>query len=364
MPIAKQFALACALGLATAVSAASPGERLRAEGDAFVLDEGFADLYDAAFVLTGGGGEPPRRVDVEALADALVDYDVVFFGEFHGHPGIHLQQQRLLRALHARHPRYVVSFEQFERDVQGTVDDYLAGRIGEHALRGDGRAWDNYPSSYRPLLEYARRNGLPALAAQAPTWAVRCIGQLGPEVLDAFTPAERAWVARDLHIDDGPYRERFFAFLGGSATHGGHGDGAQARQRSERSFAAQVARDDTMAESIQQALARHPGHRLLHLTGRFHSAGFLGAVERLRLREPALRIAVIDPVQVDDPAAPAFPRTALGEGTALLLVSPTPPIHVEGEDTGAWVHGIVAGRARSRCKYAPEDEAQAPPAAH
>jgi uncharacterized iron-regulated protein len=280
---------------------------------------------------------------------------VVFFGESHRHPGIHLQQQRLLRALHQRHPGWIVSLEQFERDVQPVVDAYLAGKIGENALVENGRAWDNYRTSYRPLLQFAKDQQLPVVAAEAPVWAVVCVGQWGPEILEQFTPEERSWVARDLHLGEGAYRDKYMKFQAGAATHGGGAAPTpQARLRAERSFAGQVARDDTMAEAIDTALRRHPGRKVLHLDGNFHSAGFLGTVERLKLRNPALKIAVIDPVEVADPKSPGFARAALAEGTALQLVYPNPPSFAEGEDQSAWVRKIMAKRQSNPCKYSPK----------
>jgi uncharacterized iron-regulated protein len=246
----------------------------------------------------------------------------------------------------------VLSLEQFERDVQGVVDDYLARRIGERTLIDRGRAWENYPGSYRPLVLYSRDQGLPVIAAEAPTWSVSCIGQLGTEILDQFTPLERGWVAKDLHVTTGAYRDSFLSFTQDNPSHGNAGAGAdEAQRRSERAFAAQVARDDTMAESIVLARLKYPGRRVLHLNGSFHSARFLGTVERLRLRDPELRIAVIDPVEVGDASAPAFSTRQLGEGTVLQLIYPSPPQFAEGEDQDVWVRSLMAKRKANICKY-------------
>jgi uncharacterized iron-regulated protein len=234
------------------------------------------------------------------------------------------------------------------------VDDYLAGRIGETRFISESRAWNNYSTSYRPLLLFAREHHLPVIAAEAPGWAVSCVGQWGPAILDRFSPAERSWVAGDLHVTPGAYHDKFAAFLGGSPMHGG-GSAAtpEARAQAERSFAAQVTRDDTMAESIDRALRRYPGYKVLHLTGSFHSAAFLGTVERLRLRDPALKIAVIDTVEVEDPAAPAFDADAVRDGTVLQLVYPTPDAFVEGEDMSAFIGKMKHERESAKCKYAP-----------
>jgi uncharacterized iron-regulated protein len=350
--------LALALASACAATAAQDSIALSVVGKEYVLGRAFADFYDTAFVLTDGGKNPPHLVDIESLAENLAAYDVIFFGEKHRHPGIHLQQQRLLRALHARTADIVLSLEQFERDVQPVLDDYMAGRIGENNLIEKGRAWDNYRTSYRPLVQFAKDNGLPVVAAEAPAWTVTCVGRYGPGILQAFTPEERAYVARDLHVTEGAYRDRYSRFLHGSSTHGGgEGDGKggketpEIRRRAENSYAAQVLRDDTMAESIASALQKFPGKKILHLNGSFHSDGFLGTVERLRLRKPELKIAVISPVEVDDPGAPAFPKSAVAEGTVLQLVYPDPVGFVEGEDQSEWVRSVMAKRASSRCKY-------------
>ncbi len=348
-----------AAGLAAA--GASAADRLSEKGGRYVLSRPFVDFYDTAFVLTDAGRGKPRVVTVEQLAGKLADYDVVFFGEFHRHPGVHLQQQRLFRALHERHPQMILSLEQFERDVQGVLDDYLAGRIGETTLTDKSRAWDNYAPSYRPLVTFAKERGIPVIAAEAPTWAVVCVGQWGPEILGQFTPEERSWVARDLHVTPGPYRDKYMKFQAGTTTHGGgKAPTPEALLKAERSFAGQVARDDTMAESIHLALQKYPGRKVLHLDGNFHSAGFLGTAERLQLRDPKLKIAVIDPVEVSDAAAPGFDAARLHDGTALQLVYPNPQSFADGEDSTAWVMKVMAKRKANVCKYTPPGQVPAP----
>jgi hypothetical protein len=161
-------------------------------------------------------------------------------------------------------------------------------------------------------------------------------------------------VATDLHVTPGPYREKFMQFLGGSPSHGGAGTTPGAEQRAERSFAAQVTRDDTMADSIARALAQHPGYKVLHLTGGFHVEGFLGTVERLRLRNPALKIAVVDAVEVENPRKPTFSADDAREGTALQLIYPTPEPFVAGEDMSGFNAKVKDEREASRCKYSLE----------
>ena len=347
-------ALLCAWAMSSCVLPAGRSvASLREVSGRYLLDRPFQDFYDTAFVLTNAGNTAPHVVSLAELADGLLAYDVVFYGESHAHSGVHLQQMKLLRALYERDAHWVLSFEQFERDVQSVVDDYLAGRIGETALIDKGRAWNNYTTSYRPLLLFAKQHHLPVIAAEAPRWTIACVGQWGTGILAQFTPLERSWVAADLHVTPGAYRDEFMQFLGGSAAHGGGGPATtpEAAARAERSFAAQATRDDTMAESIERALRTHPGYKLLHLTGSFHSEGFLGTVERLRLRDPTLKIAVIDPVEVPDPSAPAFTSDRARSATVLQLIYPNPDDFVEGEDMSAWTAKMTHAHETDRCKY-------------
>jgi hypothetical protein len=143
-------------------------------------------------------------------------------------------------------------------------------------------------------------------------------------------------------------------FMGSSEAHGsGKAGTPESAAKAQRSFAAQVARDDTMAESIERALQQHPGYKVLHLTGSFHSEAFLGTVERLRTLDPKLKVAVIEPVEVEDPRLPAFGADSLKDGTVLQLVYPNPDSLAEGEDASASMKTMANVHHMTRCKYSP-----------
>lgn len=311
-----------------------------------------SDLTSFALMRIGQGGRPPAALSVEQLADALKDYDVVFFGEWHDHPGNHLAEMALFRAMHRRNPQLALSLEQFERDVQPVLDDYMAGRIGEEALQRRGRAWSNYPESYRPLVEYAKENGLAVIAAEVPTRVVRCVGQEGPEFLSHLRPGQRNWAAAELHLEGGAYRDKFFRFLDED---NGHGQGASTDMTGAptpaalRSFAAQVTRDDTMAESIFLYLQKHPGQKVMHITGAFHVEGFLGTVERLKLRAPGLKIAVVAPVEAGDPRHPEIAARDMGNGNYAVLLRALPKSYINDAEEKAATMVPMNGVARRQC---------------
>src|SRR5262249_54474866 len=136
----------------------------------------------------------------------------------------------------------------------------------------------------------------------APAAIVRCVGQEGPAYLARLTGEKRGQAATELHLEAGAYRDKFFGFLDEDGSHGANEKAVDAQGNPTtsalRGFAAQVTRDDTMAESIAQYLAKNPGAKVMHVTGDFHVASHLGTAERLKLRAPNLKIAVIEPVEV------------------------------------------------------------------
>jgi uncharacterized iron-regulated protein len=239
----------------------------------------------------------------------------------------------LLRAIHARAPQLALSMEQFERDRQAVVDDYLAGKIGEETLT-DGLGWRNYAEAYRPLVEYAKEQHLPVIAANAPQKIVRCVGREGAGYLRKLNGDQRKLVAADLHLAEGAYKQKFVKFMNDSAHDSLEGASKKAKtEQLERSFAAQVTRDDTMAESIANFLASRPGAKVIHVTGSFHVEERLGTLERLRMRAPNLKTALVLPVSVK-PGGGAV-ADAKGADFAILIRSTPEPYVTEAERKAA-----------------------------
>ena len=259
-------------------------------------------------------------VSIPQLAERLAGQDVVMIGEYHGHQGAHLLQSRLQAHLYQHRPEQVLSMEQFEVDRQPVLDRYLAGDIGEMELVEDAGAWPIYQYAYRPLVEFARRQGLPVIAANAPGDIVRCVGREGPEYLAGLN------AARKRHIPDAPfagsaaYREKFFGTMGGR-------HGTADNERLQNTYHAQLLRDNTMASRILAARERHPEHQVIHLTGTFHSEERLGTVEALLQRNPELSVAVISPVFMEaQPDGDELPLTGnQNKGDYLYFLLPLPP---------------------------------------
>ncbi len=319
---------------------------------AFAADTGLPDLTSYVLVRNDTRAE----VSVNQAADILKDYDVIFIGEAHEHPGNHLAEMALFRAIYERAPNLTLSMEQFERDAQGVLDNYLAGKIGENPFVRDSHAWSNYTTSYRPLIEFAKEHKLPVIAANAPGMVVRCVGKEGAAFLARMKPEQRGWAAAELHTQEGPYRDKFLGFVGSDEGHGGDGGpdtGKPRKAPSEsalKSFAAQVTRDDTMAESIAQHIAKNPGRKVVQINGSFHSAGFLGTVERLQMRMPNLKIAVVNPEPVEQPTDLKVDDKKAKGGTFTLLIRELPEFYASEAEMKDAIKRQMAARKKAVCE--------------
>ena len=327
---------------------------VQASGEMYNVDMPLASFSDFIVIETQMGTTPPRVVDLDAAIKDLASYDTVFVGEAHGHAANHYVQSKILAGLHAINPDMALSMEQFERSQQGVVDDYLAGKIGEETLIHDGKAWDHYRQSYRPLVEFAKTNGLPVIASEVPGNMVSCVGERGPDFLKQISGTPRTWIARKLHVEDGPYKTKFYKFMDAAAGHSvsdpNESETSKARKKFYR-FAAQVSRDDTMAESIADHMKANPGRKVMHIDGSFHSAGLLGTVERLKMHIPDIKAANVHPVLVKDPKHPSFSKDDVGEGQYLLLIYPTPKRFVHMKNINAFIKRTKSKIDENRCAY-------------
>jgi uncharacterized iron-regulated protein len=241
--------------------------------------------------------------DFEAMLADLARADVVIVGEQHDDPNTHRLESAILQGLARRRVPVMVSLEMFERDVQSSLDDYLAGRINEEEFLKRSRPWPRYATDYRALVEMARANQWPVVAANVPRRYAAEVARTGLAALDALPPAERVHVAAELQCPLDAYFHRFAETMGAHTSKGANQPSPEeSKARTERYYYSQCVKDETMAESMATAFARREGRpgTIVHFTGAFHSDFGLGTVERARRRMPGRRVAFVTVLPTQD----------------------------------------------------------------
>lgn len=232
-----------------------------------------------------------KELDIPLLAKKLQSYDVIFFGEIHDDSLLHRLELELLQQLYKQNSRICVSLEMFERDVQPLLDSYLQNDINETEFLQKSRAWPNYSTDYKPLIEFAKQHSLPVLAANVPRRYAAMLNKQGKVALDNLPAAEQKFIADSLVVLDDEYKERFLQTM--AANMGMQHVSQMHRKMLESVYAAQCLKDDTMAESITNYRQEHADTKVIHYNGEFHSDYHLGTAQKLKLLEPQLKIAVI-----------------------------------------------------------------------
>lgn len=305
-----------------------------------------------SLILSAASGEPVERGE---LLDTLARRDVVFLGEEHQSDVCHRLQLEVLKGLHQRRPDLVISMEMFERDVQGVLDDYLRGRIDEDTFREHARPWPNYERHYRPIIEFARAEGLDVIAANAPRPLAR---KASHGAFDSVS--DHPDLAREVFTEERAYRELFFEAMG---DHGG----VDSDDKTANFYLAQCVKDDTMAESMVEYRRLRPHRRplIVHLCGRFHSDYGRGTVSRLLRRQPLWLVGVLSTISTEDVEAyePTKDDRALAHYLMVVREEKKEKPHAEGEPDSpmpvadAASEAMPAGAAASAEAAAPRSPA-------
>ena len=289
-----------------------------------------------AAVVTSSASVPGVRVvevssgaamSFDGLIAHLAEADVVFFGEQHDDPETHRVELGLLDALGRMGRPVVLSLEMFERDVQGLLNEYLAGRVTENDFLAKSRPWDRYVTDYRPMVELAKEKGWPVVASNIPRPLASAVGRKALAAFDTLTPVERGWAARDNQCPDDAYRARFMQTMRGHSSGGAASSAGDTLPTAvaSRYYLAQCVKDEAMAESIVAARERAAaGAIIVHYDGAFHSDYRQGTVSRVQRRAPNLKLAVITAVPVLDPVAATLADHA-GRADFIIFTKRIPP---------------------------------------
>ncbi len=272
-----------------------------------------------------------QNIDLSSFTEQLKSADVILIGEWHTHPAVHRFQTDLLRSLYQQNQNVALSMEQFTRDKQTVINQYLNQEIGEQTLITQANAWPNYESDYRPLVEFAKTNQLDVIAANAPKDIVRCIGREGIGYLNKLPADQREWLASSILLEESPYKRHFLASMH-------HGTEAQNLNQ----YAAQVTWDETMADSIVEYLSMHSGSQLIHIAGKFHIENGLGTAASILARAPQLNVVIVTPIDVN--------QTIKSDSTDYqLLVLPPPTRFVKKENMAASFKQLKDRNSDLRC---------------
>ncbi len=235
-----------------------------------------------------------KLISADELVKALNKTDAIFYGEEHNDSVGHLVEALLLKKLSEVHPQQIaLSMEMFETDCQHVLNEYLNGLIREKNFVTDARCWPNY-ADYRPMIEFAKTEHLPVIAANAPGRYTNLVSRLSLKGLNQLDQIGKSYLP-PLPIDTatGAYLQKFDNIMGGHSSMGGM-----------QVYQAQNLWDATMGWSVASFLKTHPGFTVFQINGSFHSEEKLGAVAQFKKYLPDASVKNIAATAIENFAAP------------------------------------------------------------
>lgn len=224
--------------------------------------------------------------------------DVILFGESHNDRVAHNIQLKILKSLHKQKRNPVLSLEMFDRDTQTVLNEYLNDLITERHFISSARAWWNYRSAYKPLIEYSKKNKIKVIAANAPRRYVNLVSRKGKKSLNKLSDQAKKWIAPlpyKKHNEN--YIKKIKAF---------NETIVKKIKTMKKPFKfkgvdpdAQLVWDITMAYSIVEQL-KEGNPLIFHINGKFHSEENMGIPDFLRYYKKDIKILIITAISKTD----------------------------------------------------------------
>jgi uncharacterized iron-regulated protein len=250
--------------------------------------------------------ENGSKVSYKKMIRKMKKADVVLFGEHHTNPIVHWLQLEATSDLKTS-KKLTLGAEMFEADNQQELNDYLSGKITQKAFDTVARLWENYPTDYKPLVDFAKENKIKFIATNVPRNFASKVYKNGFESLDSLSVIEKSWCA--------PLPIKYDANLPGYVKMmkmmGGHGG--------ENLPKAQAIKDATMAYFI---LKNRENNRLfIHYNGSYHSDDFEGIYWYLKQENPTLKIVTVSVVESEN--VKKFDKEKKGKADFIIVVPST-----------------------------------------
>lgn len=217
-------------------------------------------------VLAACSGAPVRldSGDTAAISRMMTDLGqarIVFVGEFHDQRDHHLLQMTVIKQLHDQGKNLALGLEMFDLEKQPILDEWVEGNMPlQEFVSRYQKGWSINWAEYDAIMLFARNNGIPLVALDAPPEIVRLVthggaGRLGHEVMGrlpagvttAMLPSYKKFMSSAFRTHEIP--DAMF----------------------DNFCAAQGLRNSTMAKRISGYLQQHPDKSMIVIAGVGHA---------------------------------------------------------------------------------------------
>lgn len=236
-------------------------------------------------------GLPVAKIDpFSAIIDNILPQRVIYIGETHTNYGDHVLQLQIIQALYAKNHNLMIGMEMFPSCVQQVLDDYVNGRIkNEREFLQKSNyftVWGYDYRLYRGIINFAREHNVPIIGLNLDKNIVSTVYKAGNT--DTLSQDQRSQLVTERDLTLPGYRKRL------QSIHSMHGSMAPNNESSLAGFLmAQSIWDETMANSIVNALGLHPKRQMVVIAGTGHVYKDSAIPPRVSRRKPVPQAVLI-----------------------------------------------------------------------
>jgi uncharacterized iron-regulated protein len=204
-----------------------------------------------------------QSISISQLATAAGNADLLLVGENHDDKSHHDLELELIRALSSRYLHLAIGMEMMQADNQKWLDEWIAGRLNEAAMRRVfEQNWADW-NMYREIFTFARDNHIPMVALNVPLGIVKKVAAHG---FASLTAEERKDLPDGTSCDlSNPQIALLRQSFRGTSGH------LNAGKEFSYFCEAQTVRNSGMAINMVRFLQKHPRRKIVTLTGTWHA---------------------------------------------------------------------------------------------
>ncbi|MDA8088277.1 MAG: ChaN family lipoprotein [Nitrospiraceae bacterium] len=227
---------------------------------------------------------PAKGLELDGIINAVSAEPVIFVGERHEAYEDHQVELDVIMALHRMGKKFAIGMEMFQRPFQQSIDDFISKKIGEREFLKKTeyfKRWGFDYDFYRPILEYARANGIPVVALNIRRGIANKVAKGG---LDALSADEKKEIPKSMDMSNCKYEKllrQIFAEHPKGPTF-------------EHFYQAQILWDETMARSAAEYLLKNPGYQMVVLAGEGHIMYGYGIPQRFFRRTGTRYVTLVN----------------------------------------------------------------------
>jgi len=234
-----------------------------------------------------------KKVKYSKMIKDMKKSRIVFIGELHDNPISHWMELQITKDLYDKStPNLILGAEMFEADNQLVIDEYLKKLYDDKKFEAEMKLWKNYNTDYKPLMLFARDNGLRFIATNIPRRYANIVFRKGFEGLDELSDEAKRYLA-PLPMKYDPEVKCYKDMLSMGESPAGKAAHAMANLPK-----AQAVKDATMAYFIDKNM--EDGKIFIHYNGSYHSKDHQGIVWYLDQMNKGYKIVTVTTVLQKD----------------------------------------------------------------